>query len=473
MVQPWKLLVYIAADNSLYDDAQVSLQEITSASLFSNVETIVQIDGPNAELSSRYRCSGGSKKLIWEAPDSYSGDRKVRLEDFLAASVDHPVESKRIFLVLWGHGAGLDHVYFYKDPPAAPAAPAAIPTPVPVPVPGTMGVAPAVANAAPNAVARTIQFQPAELLNGNNANRYVDDIALAGVLTNFSKSMNQKIDLLGFDACMMAMVEIWHEIRDSTSLVVASDEELPKGSWPYALILSDLAKYPGMDASTLSTVIVSRFLERYSMQGHRTRVSLSAVDLRGCIPLSLAMRDLVAELTKVAGNGQDRRRMFRARDSSRTSDEVTYIDLGMFCNELSESFADSTGVHITADAVLAVLKQYPYVIYHRDFKENEPVNAYGVALYFPDNLAPTRQDVITFAATHSLTQGKKFPPSAGKFPPSAGKFPPSAGKGVGVSAAGQREISGYEILWDHYQELSFSTVTGWATLIENVLKLGY
>lgn len=417
-MQPWKLLVYIAADNSLYADAQVSLQEITSASLFSNVETIVQIDGPSAELSSRYRCSGGSKKLIWEAPDNYTGDRKVRLEDFLAASVDHPVESKRIFLVLWGHGAGLDHVYFYKNPPAVPAAPTHLP------VPAATGVALAVANAAPNEVTHTIQFQPAELLNGNNANRYVDDIALAGVLTNFSKSMNQKIDLLGFDACMMAMVEIWHEIRDSTSLVVASDEELPKGSWPYALILSDLAKYPGMDASTLSTVIVSRFLERYSMQGHRTRVSLSAVDLSGCIPLSLAMRDLVGELAKVARNGQDRRRIFRARDSSRTSDEVTYIDLGMFCNELSESFADSTGVHITADAVLAVLKQYPYVIYHRDFKENEPLNAYGVALYFPDNLAPTRQDVTTFVAKHSLTQGKKFPPSTGKFPPSAGKFPP-------------------------------------------------
>ena len=465
MVQPWKLLVYIAADNSLYDDAQVSLQEITSASLFSNVETIVQIDGPSAELSSRYRCSGGSKKLIWEAPDNYTGDRKVRLEDFLAASVDHPVESKRIFLVLWGHGAGLDHVYFYKDPPAASAAPAA--------APAATGVVPAVVNAASNAVTHTIQFQPSDLMNGNNANRYVDDIALAGVLTNFSKSMNQKIDLLGFDACMMAMVEIWHEIRDSTSLVVASDEELPKGSWPYALILSDLAKYPGMDASTLSTVIVSRFLERYSMQGHRTRVSLSAVDLSGCIPLSLAMRDLVGELMKVASNGQERRRIFRARDSSRTSDEVTYIDLGMFCNELCESFADSTGVHITSDAVLTVLKQYPYVIYHRDFKENEPVNAYGVALYFPDNLAPTRQDVATFATKHALMTGKKFPPSAGKFPPSAGKFPPSAGKGVGVSAAGEKEISGYEILWDHYQELSFSTVTGWATLIENVLKLGY
>jgi hypothetical protein len=42
-----------------------------------------------------------------------------------------------------------------------------------------------------------------------------------------------------------------------------------------------------------------------------------------------------------------------------------------------------------------------------------------------------------------------------------------------VSAAGQKEITGYEILLDHYQELSFSTVTGWATLIENVLKLGY
>jgi len=57
MAHPWKFLVYIAADNSLYDAAQMSLREITEATQFSDIETIVQIDGPTSDLATRYRCS--------------------------------------------------------------------------------------------------------------------------------------------------------------------------------------------------------------------------------------------------------------------------------------------------------------------------------------------------------------------------------------------------------------------------------
>ena len=112
------------------------------------------------------------------------------------------------------------------------------------------------------------------MLNGGNANSYVSDVSLAGILDNAAMSIGRKIDLLGFDACFMAMTEVLHELRNSTEMVVASDEEIPSGSWPYDSILGDLAQFPGMDASALSTVIVSRFLEAYSTPD-QARQSLS------------------------------------------------------------------------------------------------------------------------------------------------------------------------------------------------------
>ena len=116
MVQPWKLLVYLAGDNTLYNDAQYSLHEIVASTFDSSVETIVQVDGPSAQLSTRYRCANGTKQVIWEAPDGYTTDRSARLTDFLKGTITAPIEPRRIFLVLWGHGAGLDHVYFYDNP---------------------------------------------------------------------------------------------------------------------------------------------------------------------------------------------------------------------------------------------------------------------------------------------------------------------------------------------------------------------
>jgi hypothetical protein len=466
MVEPWKVLVYIAADNSLYNDAQASLQEIVTASRLGDIETIVQVDGPSTELSSRYICRGGSKELVWEAPDGYTDDRKSRLADFLKSTVDPAGEAKKVFLVLWGHGAGLDHVYFYKNS-TDNGVDAGTSSATAAPVASSSNLS----QGAITSPGPAFQFTALDVLNGGNANRYVSDVALAEVLANYSQLIGRKIDLLGFDACMMSMAEIWHELRDSTAVAVASDLEIPLGSWPYAAILGDLAKHPCAEAKTLSAIVVNRFLEKYSAIEKGSSVSLTAVDLSGCDALAKAVTALVQELTAVASDGAMRRKVFRARDSSRTADEVTYIDLATFCRELCESFSSKSYVYLCSRKILDVLTLYPYVIYHRDAEES--ASAYGVALYFPEMLAPTANALQSVAAQNSLTVGTKFPPSPGKFPPSAGKFPPGTQKFPGSSGDSDSDVQGYEILWDHYLELEFSRATGWAGLIEELLRRGY
>src|SRR5262249_19817742 len=134
-------------------------------------------------------------------------------------------EIQRIALILWGHAAGLDHLYFYNktDEPT-------------------------------DAVAKR-----SESLTVADPNLYVTNIQLeeifkkycTGVREKYSHKVDFKIDLLGFDSCLMAMSEICHEVAGSVSILVASDEVVPDSSWPYDTILSDLNKFPGMDASTL------------------------------------------------------------------------------------------------------------------------------------------------------------------------------------------------------------------------------
>ena len=512
MAQPWKLLVYLAGDNTLYSDAQVSLHEIVASTFGGNVETIVQVDGPSAQLSTRYRCAQGTKEVIWEAPDGYTTDRSVRLTQFLKASVMAPTEPKRVCLVLWGHGAGLDHVYFYDNPsqPRAPG-PASAATPRAQAAP-----------AASTAQASPIHFTAHEVLNSGDANRYVSDVSLARILDEIAGSIGRKIDLVGFDACMMAMAEVMYEMRNSTSVVVASDEEVPAGSWPYAAILGDLARCSGMDASTLSSVIVSRYLEAYSRQGQTERVSLSAFDLNGCGSLAVEITNLVKALTPCVENGVMRRKILRARDSSRTPDEPTYIDLGVFCRELTESFDKSHPAYASAQRVLQALVAYPYLTYHRDVDQGDAFDACGAAIYFPEKLAPQAQDLQEYAAANNLgvdnavpngplVAGKKFPPAGDKFPPAGDKFPPAGDKfppagdkfpaasgkfppagdkfppagdkfppaGDKFPPAGDKfsgngpQIVGYEILWNRYIELEFNHVTGWADLIEKVIAAGY
>jgi hypothetical protein len=161
MDQPWKMLVYITADNTLYNDALVSLRQLTNASLQNNVDIIVQLDGPSPDQVSRYRCVGGRKELLWGAESGYTNDRAQRLEDFLNSEEAAPSKDQRVFLDLWNHGAGLDHLFLYKKPPS---------------------VKTAIAKAS---LAPTV----------DDANRYVGNIQLASKLSGFVAKINsEKID---------------------------------------------------------------------------------------------------------------------------------------------------------------------------------------------------------------------------------------------------------------------------------------
>jgi hypothetical protein len=477
MYQPWKFLIYMGADNVLYDNAQICLREIVEASLFSDVDMTVQIDGPTAAMATRYQCEKGSKRLIWEAPEYYTADRGDRLRNFLDAAAANCNSHQRILLVLWGEGSGLDSVYFYgdlndrrmADNPRNPLL--------------ESGEDPRRLFKAMQAI-QAMQGVPDDVLNGQNANLYVKNIELGAILLEFSKKIGRRIDILGFDACLMAMAEICYEVRESVSMVVGSDERIPKESWPYASILRDLARFPGMNASTLSTLIVSRYVERYKTE----RVSLSAMNLSDSEELAWAIGRLVEAFHAVAHNVALKRRIFRARDASRNADQASYIDLGAFCQELMESFEERTPVHAAAKVVLFILKNQSYVQYHRNVGQEGTLNPYGLSIYFPAVLPPHAEGLEEATtefrvATHAALSGHKDPGRGMKDPPHHNKDPgsgtedsprqrkdpPHHNKDLGGAGSSGMAITSYYILWDSYVPLAFNKTTGWADFLARVL----
>lgn len=503
MHKPWHLLVYIAADNSLYDDALISLRQITDASLTSSVRITVQFDGPTAHNCVTYSCAHGQRSLTWAAPLDYSNDRAFRLRDFLTRCTLRDTANERVFLVLWGHGAGLDHVYLYNDASTLPAE-------------GSEETSSEHSHPAPHVEGgegrpETVEVSgsiPFDLLNPDNAhaNRYLKDIQLAQILRDFSGLRGgRKIDLLGFDACLMGLAEICNEVSDSVALIAASDEELPKGSWPYDTILQDLTHFPGMDACTLSAVIVSRFLERYAREGKRTRISLSAYNLSACKELVRTVKGLVDEVQARMEDPEVRVRFLLARNFSRTPEVTDYIDLGVFCGEIGRSFPSESALSHRAAEILKVLVEEPYIFYHRDAAEVGAVVPKGLAVYFPQVLPPRAVDVDnavragrgfrTYSplregagARSSQAVGAYRPVGAtpltvpdnktkgllltnGKTPPDVKtKTPPDhRTKGVVRGHAVSREIIGSEILWDQYVALRFNQETGWAKLVKELI----
>lgn len=86
------------------------------------------------------------------------------------------------------------------------------------------------------------------------------------------------IDVIGFDACLMAMVEVAYELRNSKSFsdfMVASCKVEPGNGWPYDTILGDLKLDPTTSPRNFSINIVDRYMESYGSSA----VTQSAIDL--------------------------------------------------------------------------------------------------------------------------------------------------------------------------------------------------
>lgn len=75
-----------------------------------------------------------------------------------------------------------------------------------------------------------------------------------------SRMGGQKFEVIGFDACLMGMLEIYGSLYPYTNYMVASEEVIPASGWSYAAWLGRLAQDTSVDGRTVSGAIVSTYI---------------------------------------------------------------------------------------------------------------------------------------------------------------------------------------------------------------------
>ena len=69
------------------------------------------------------------------------------------------------------------------------------------------------------------------ILFDDEARDFLDNLELKQVLVD----LNKKLDIIGFDACLMNMLEVAYQLRDHTEVVVGSEELEPGKGWDWGL----------------------------------------------------------------------------------------------------------------------------------------------------------------------------------------------------------------------------------------------
>lgn len=110
------------------------------------------------------------------------------------------------------------------------------------------------------------------------------------------------LELVGFDTCLMATVDVAAVFQNFAKVLVASEEVEPGNGWLYSGWLGALAADPAMDGADLGTAICNTFYEGCEAVGTEAQTTLSVTDLTKLTPLLEAYESFGQEAFAAAAN---------------------------------------------------------------------------------------------------------------------------------------------------------------------------
>ena len=367
----WSFLVYMAGDNNLDGAALRDIAEMAKAGSTKDVHILVQLDRIEDQKTRRFRITqgGGFKKDCIETfSETNTGDPQVLYGFCQWAIANYPAD--RYALILWNHGSG-----WWEDAKSRAAGPA-----------GQSPRRHLFRHNFPQAH-RSICYDDT---SGGDA---LDNRELRVVLDGICALLGRKIDLLGMDACLMNMVEVAWQLRDSVQVIVGSEIEEPFDGWPYAEILSRLAAPPRQDAATLARWIVKSYLVSYQDKGET--VTQSALDLSRIADVVTKIDTLSKVL--VAALETDAKPVASALKKSPRFYDDNYIDLHCFAKNLRRS--PDPDLCTGADALIAALKPGKGRLILSQGKIGREVRGTGgLSIYFPGDRINPAYRALDFCA---------------------------------------------------------------------------
>jgi hypothetical protein len=210
-----------------------------------------------------------------------------------------------------------------------------------------------------------------------------------------------KLDILGFDACDLSIVEMVCQLQPFAKYLLSSQIGIPIPGWPYDRILDRLRNPIGrpMGPTEFGSYVVRRFCESYAAEARS--VSLTLLDLDRAPELLEHTRMLALMLARGIDDPDNRDLIADLFSQSQTTPGKPYVDVADLCLNLVRQSDDQSVVDI-AQALgdflispqLPLVGQSadgsgrPFVVEHgRNAGQTARLN--GVSIYAP-HVAPDR-----------------------------------------------------------------------------------
>ena len=219
---------------------------------------------------------------------------------------------------------------------------------------------------------------------GNDTNFNRDPLFLDEIDRAFQRSQPGSFDLIGFDACLMASVEVAKVIAPHAKYMIASEELEPGHGWLWNAVIQLYAQESSI------TEAGKRMIDNFVQDVHQyesTGKTLSLLDLNQYDELVTALDPVVSAFGEqllynekysdslISGSYRAQSYGASERDDSRTS-----IDLKHFTQLLAEQLSDAE-IGSSLDELMDAVDRF---VVHSNHDGSKP-NSFGVAIDAPEN----------------------------------------------------------------------------------------
>lgn len=343
--RPWLFFVYIAGDNNLWPEADKNISQMVKASKTSNAYIVVYLnikrDGQKKQ-SQLLLIQDGAIVQQGATTIEDSGDYKTLIKALSATVTAYP--SDYILVDLWNHGSG--------------------------------------------SLNRSMMEQRGVCYDDTTGNFMTDlDYKHAfDVIVNQYRG-GKKLDIVTFDACLMADIEVGFTLQPYANYLVSSQQTVPGPGFNYTTVLHALASIVPTPASFARSLVQS-FDSYYKSSGQS--YTLSGIDLAKLTTVINATNTLATLLNSLLKNDKSKAltRVIHAatnRNNMPKLDESTYLDLYTLCSNL---YVQATNAGLTksdSDKLKTATRNCMTAIAQAVFANvhsSDLANAKGLSIYF-------------------------------------------------------------------------------------------
>lgn len=353
----WTVMVFSNADNNLDTDLCNDLKEMETAGTSDDVNVLVEIDRLN-KPARRYQVSprsmankpddwGFCSNKLAELGELDMGHPKV-LDEFITWSVTNYPAAKYM-LIIQNHGSG----WRKTD----------------------------------KKITRGISYD-------DQSKHYISTKELGRVFAKAAALIGKPLDIFGTDACLMQMLEVDYEIKDSVSYIVSSEEVVPGPGWPYEYIFSPLFGNASINAKEFATMIPSIYNESYK-KSEKDNATMSTVDCKEIDTLAKAVDAFAIAAKEAMTTDASEIKIFQeAHKQVQKYYDRDNMDIGHFMKLINETSKNAK----IKEAATQVLMAYQKCIMTNAFNNTAMSNSSGMAIFFPRTIFNLYYRTLKFQA---------------------------------------------------------------------------